>query len=87
MKTKRLLWQLFPANLLITLGALMIITWYASSTARDIYFVQMRHGLESRAHLIGFQISNLVLTSPEKLQEFCRQAGRNSATAGGTVGG
>jgi len=80
MKTKRLLWQLFPANLLITLGALLVITWYSSSTIRDIYFDQMRHGLESRANLIGFQVSNMVRTSPEKLQEFCQQAGRHSAT-------
>ena len=80
MKTKRLLWQLFPANLLITLGALLVITWYSSSTIRDIYFDQMRHGLESRANLIGFQVSNMVRTSPEKLQEFCQLAGRHSAT-------
>ncbi len=80
MKTKRLLWQLFPANLLITLGALVIMTWYASATARDIYFDQMRQGLESRAHLIGHQITTLILNSPEKLQEFCNQAGQHSAT-------
>lgn len=80
MKTKRLLWQLFPANLLITLGALLIMTWYASSTAKDLYFDQMRQGLESRAHLIVNQVADLLLTSPEKLQEYSRQAGRQSAT-------
>ena len=80
MKTKRLLWHLFPANLLITLGALLLMTWYASSTARELYFDQMRQGLESRAHLIADQVSSLVIASPEKLQDFCRQAGRHSAT-------
>ena len=52
MKTKRLLWQLFPANLLITLGAILLITWYGSSTMRGFFFAQMRLDLESRAHLI-----------------------------------
>ncbi|MCL7487908.1 MAG: ATP-binding protein [Desulfobulbaceae bacterium] len=80
MKTKRLLWQLFPANLLITLGALLVMTWFAASTARELYFDQMRQGLESRAHLIAHQVSSLVSASPEKLQDFCRQAGRHSAT-------
>jgi two-component system phosphate regulon sensor histidine kinase PhoR len=80
MKTRRLLWQLFPANLLITLGALLVMTWYASSTAKDLYLDQMRHGLESKAQLIGHQVANLALTSPEKLQDFCQQAGRQSTT-------
>jgi len=80
MKTKRLLWQLFPANLIITLGALLAMTWYASSMARDLYFDQLREGLESKAYLIGYRIAELALTSPQKLQEFCRQAGRHSST-------
>lgn len=80
MKTKRLLWQIFPVNLLITLGALLIMTWYASSTAKNLYFDQMRQGLESRAHLIGHQIANFVPGPPDKLQDFCLLAGLHSAT-------
>lgn len=80
MKTKRLLWQLFPANLLITLGALMVMTWYASSIAKDLYFDQLQQGLESRAYLVVNQISDLLHASPEKLQDFCRQVGRQSST-------
>lgn len=80
MKSRRLLWQLFPANLLITLGALLIMTWYAASTAKELYFDQMRQDLESRALLISNQVADLLLSSPERLQSFCRQAGRQSAT-------
>jgi two-component system phosphate regulon sensor histidine kinase PhoR len=80
MKKKKLLWYLFPSNLLITLGALLVITWYASSTARDMFFEQMQQGLESRAHLIGHQITSLALASPEKLQDFCHLSGKNSST-------
>lgn len=80
MKTKRLLLQLFPVNLLIILGALTLMTWYAASTAKDLYFEQMKQGLESRAHLIGHEIVALALKSPQDLQNFCRQAGRHSST-------
>lgn len=80
MKTRRLLWQLFPANLLITLGALLLITWYTTSTARNMYFAQMREGLEARANLIVQQVTRLLETSPRELQEFCRQTGRRSGT-------
>lgn len=80
MKTRRLLWQLFPANLLITLGALLLITWHTTSTVRDTYFQQMREGLEARANLVVQQVNRLLQTAPGELQEFCRQAGRRSGT-------
>lgn len=80
MKTRRLLWQLFPANLLIILGALLIMTWYALSTARQIYFDQMHQELESKAHLIERHVAALTLDSFDTLQNFCRQAGRQSGT-------
>lgn len=80
MKTKRLLWQLYPANLLITLGAILLITWYGSATMRGFFFAHMRLDLESRAHLIELQIADLTVKATDDLQIFCRQAGRMAAT-------
>lgn len=80
MKQKRLLWLFFPANLLIILGALLLLAWYGSATVRDLFFAQVHSGLEARAHLIEGQVSALFQEAPEKLQEYCRQLGRQSAT-------
>ena len=81
MKKRRLLWQLFPANSLITLGAILLITWFGSSAVRDFYFNQMQEGLVSRAYLIEKQVVELIHASAaDKLQNFCQQAGRKAAT-------
>lgn len=80
MKTRRLLWQLYPANLLITLGAVILLAWFGSATVRETFFEQMRSDLAARAHLIAQQVTRLALSSPEELQDFCRQAGRMAAT-------
>lgn len=80
MKNRRLLWQLFPANLLITLGAVLIITWFGASSVRDFYFAEIQNGLESRANIIELHIADLLQSSPENLQKYCKQAGRQAAT-------
>ena len=37
MARKRLIWQLFPSYLLITLISLLAVTWYASRSWRQFY--------------------------------------------------
>lgn len=80
MKSNRLLWLLLGTNLLITLGAFLTIAWYGSANVRDLFFTQMRSSLEARAHLIEAPVMDLLQASPEKLQNYCRQMGRQSAT-------
>ena len=80
MQPRRLLWQLFPANLLITLGAIFLISWFGLSAVRNFYFLQIEHGLESRALLINDHILLLLQSSPDELQNFCRNAGSQAET-------
>jgi len=56
-KKKRLLRQLYPTYLLITLGCLLAATWYASRSLRHFYLDQTAADLEARAHLVEKQIS------------------------------
>lgn len=79
MKNRRLLWQLFPANILITLGSVIILSWAGSASVRHFYFAEMQQGLESKARIIEQHIVSL-LTSQGELQSYCKQAGRKSAT-------
>ncbi|NOQ46675.1 MAG: HAMP domain-containing protein, partial [Desulfobulbaceae bacterium] len=80
MRNQRLLWQIFPAILLITLGAMLIVTWFATATIRTFYYQEMRNDIEARALLLEQEIVRLANQSPEDLRAFCRQAGRRAAT-------
>ncbi|WP_456384973.1 ATP-binding protein [Desulfolithobacter sp.] len=80
MQKPRLLWQIFPASLLITLGAMLAVTWYTSTTIRSFYLQQMRSDIEARARLLEAKIIHLAAEDQKQLQEFCQRAGRRAAT-------
>ena len=80
-KPKRLLWQLFPSYLLITLISLLAVSWYASGAMRHFFLDQTATDLRARAALLDKQIK--VLLSPlrgETIDAICKEAGRLSAT-------
>jgi two-component system phosphate regulon sensor histidine kinase PhoR len=80
MKHHRLFWHLFPANLLITLGAVLVLSWFGSSSVRDFYYREMQHVLESRARILEQHVLEHLRSSPQSLQEYCKQVGRKAAT-------
>ncbi len=81
MNKKRLLWQLFPSYLLITLIALLIVTWYASSITRQYYIQQKAADLQERAHLIENQVVQGLLSSDfDSIDSICKSLGNRSET-------
>jgi len=52
MKPRRLLWQLYPSYLLITLISLAAVGWYASSSMQQFYYTQVAEDLKASAHVI-----------------------------------
>jgi two-component system phosphate regulon sensor histidine kinase PhoR len=80
-KNRRLIWQLYPAYLLIIVGSLVAVTWYASSELGRFYLNQTENVLEARAYLLRDQISNLLRPlEPELIDAVCKEAGQLSAT-------
>jgi two-component system phosphate regulon sensor histidine kinase PhoR len=80
-KRKRLLWQLFPSYLLITLISLLAASWYASEAMRHFFLDQTASDLKARAALLEKQIRAML--SPlqtESIDAICKEAGRLSAT-------
>lgn len=80
-RRKRLLWQLFPSYLLITLISLLAASWYASTAMRQFFLDQTAFDLKARASLLEKQIKGLL--SPlrsEAIDAICKEAGRRSAT-------
>jgi two-component system phosphate regulon sensor histidine kinase PhoR len=60
LRRRRLLWQLYPSYLLVTLLALVAVAWYATGALRHFYFEETAIGLESRAHLLDTKACELL---------------------------
>ncbi|MFZ0611589.1 MAG: ATP-binding protein [Desulfobacterales bacterium] len=80
-KNKRLIWQLYPAYLLIILGSLIAVTWYASNELGRFYLDQTENDLEARALLLKDQVTSLFSPlQPEAVDAVIKQAGKLSDT-------
>jgi two-component system phosphate regulon sensor histidine kinase PhoR len=81
MKKKRLLWQLFPSYLLITLIALAAVSGFASHTLRRFFLERTTEDLRARAHLVEPLVGPLLSPLDEvRLDRMCKAAGEASGT-------
>lgn len=81
MKPKKLIWQIFPANVLTILVAIVVVSWYGATTLQEFYLQETEADLEARARLISSKIDDfLKLGAVDDLKNYCVQAGRKSAT-------
>lgn len=80
-KKKRLLWQLYPSYLLITLIALVAVTLYATTSLKDFYLNQIAADLQARAHLLEKQILQFLgPLDADVIDAICKETGKSSAT-------
>lgn len=78
-KKKRLIWQLYPSYLLITLISLVAVTWYASEALRVFSLDQATADLRVRSKLVEKQLlPYLQPLSPKAVDEICKDIGRKS---------
>ncbi len=81
MHRKRLIWQLYPSQLLITIIALLIAAGYGAYSLRAFQLAQTSAGLEARGRLSQEHVLTLLAKNNlPALQAFCKTAGRNSGT-------
>jgi two-component system phosphate regulon sensor histidine kinase PhoR len=80
-KKKRLIWQIFPSFLLITLVSLLAVSWYASESMRHFFLDQTAIDLSIRAVLLEKQISvHLSPIDPTAVDSICKSMGEESST-------
>ena len=78
-KSKRLLWQLYPSYLLITLISLTAATWFASKTTRQFIFEYNASDLKSLACLFEQQILEHFSPLNEKaIDRLCKEISERS---------
>ena len=81
MLRKRLIWQLFPGQLIITIIALLVAAGYGAYSLRTFQLTQTAAGLEARARLAQEHVLALLAEKdPTALRTFCTTAGKKSAT-------
>ena len=75
MREPKLIWQLFPINILILMGAMLAIAWYGTHSLRIFYVKQMADNLEAQARLIQPQVGQqLGQESFVTLADYCSMA-------------
>jgi two-component system phosphate regulon sensor histidine kinase PhoR len=80
-KRKKLIWQLFPSFLLITLLSLLAVSWYASSSLHHFFLDQTAADLKIRALLAEKQIvAHLAPLDAAEVDAICKEIGMQSDT-------
>jgi two-component system phosphate regulon sensor histidine kinase PhoR len=78
---KKLIWQLFPSFLLITLLSLFAVSWYASNSLHHFFLDQAASDLKIRALLVEKQIAaHLTPLDAAEVDAICKELGKKSAT-------
>jgi two-component system phosphate regulon sensor histidine kinase PhoR len=81
MARKKLIWQLYPTYLVVTLAVLVAVTWYCSHFFRHFYIDQTRKNLTTLAYAVAEQMSTSLRAKDfSEINKVCKllsQAGRN----------
>ncbi len=81
LKPKKLVWQIFPANILTILIAIAAVSWYGMTSLREFYLQDTEADLESRANLISSRVIDYLSDGRfQLLRDYCVQSGRESGT-------
>ena len=60
MHSRKLIYHLFPANILVTVGAMLALIWYGSATLQNFYMDETRTSLLARAYSIESELGRLL---------------------------
>ena len=78
---RKLIWKIFPANLLIILITMAGCGWYGSIALKDFYLHQLDMDLSDRAHMLRPYVDDFVGHKDfASLKKFCAISGNESAT-------
>jgi two-component system phosphate regulon sensor histidine kinase PhoR len=81
MKHHKLIWQIYPATLIVVIAAIIAVTWYGSVVFQKFYLHESETDLEARGSLIKSRVYDyLEAGKVSELREFCKNAGRESGT-------
>jgi two-component system phosphate regulon sensor histidine kinase PhoR len=77
MARRKLIWQLYPTYLVVTVIVLVAVTWYCSHFFRQFYINQTRRSLTTLAYVVAEQMSISLRTKDfREIDRICKQLGQ-----------
>ena len=77
MAQRKLIWQLFPSYLLITVVSLIAVTGYVSRALHRFYMTQTQDELTRMARIVRQELQDAnTLDAYEQVDRLCRRVGR-----------
>ena len=81
MKQTKLIWQIFPANLLILILTIVCVIWYGRIALQSFYLEELEKGLVARARLSEPIVADMLKHGKiDELRRYTKNAGRKSNT-------
>lgn len=81
MKQTKLIWQIFPANLLILVLTIVCVIWYGRTALQSFYLEELEKGLVARARLSEPIVADMLKQGEiGELRRYTKNAGRKSNT-------
>jgi len=81
LRSRRLLWQIYPVFILVIVLAVVAIGWYFSAVLKNFHHQDSVQALRARAELIALQVKDrLHLDERDFINDLCRQAGVRTDT-------
>ncbi len=81
MQSRKLIYHIFPANILVTVGAMLALTWYGSANLQHFYMGESKTSLQARAYSIERQISELLAEKDfAGIREFTQYIAKKTAS-------
>lgn len=81
MKQRKIIWQIFPANILILVLTVGSVAWFGKTSLESFFLKEEEKGLTARAYLVKpLVIDYLKAGDVESLREYCKLSGRESQT-------
>ncbi len=81
MRSRKLLWQLYPAYLVVIVVALGALSWFYSRALHDFYYQQAENSLQARAILLQELVrGGFTAAEGPRLERLCRELGERTAT-------
>ncbi len=81
MKQTKLIWQIFPANLLILFLTIVCVIWYGRTALQSFYLEELEKGLVARARLSEPIVAGMLKRGEiDELRSYSKNAGRKANT-------
>ena len=81
MKHRRLIYHIFPANILVTIGVVVALVWYDFGAIEDFYMEETRSSLLANAFFVEEQLTAMLAEKElAQLRQFIQRVGRKTSS-------